>query len=58
VILAGRAAAQMCHRKAEAMAAGDDDVPILGHRRIEFLDHWTRMTRSHLPLPYIPADEH
>src|SRR5438105_14671075 len=46
VILARRAAAQMRHRKAEAVAAGDDDVPILWHCRIQFLDNRTRVERA------------
>src|ERR1700746_2510037 len=33
----------MCHRKAEAMAASDDDVPILWHCRIQFLDNRARV---------------
>src|SRR5258708_16085831 len=36
----------MRHRKAEAVAAGDDDVPILWHCRIQFLDNRTRVERA------------
>src|SRR6202011_3686788 len=46
VILASGAAAQMRHRKAEAMAAGDDDVPILWHCRVQLLDYWPRVERA------------
>src|SRR6202011_4506801 len=46
VILAGGAAAQMRHRKAEAMATGDDDVPILWHCRVQLPDDWPRVQRA------------
>src|ERR1700730_15215795 len=46
VILAGGAAAQMRHRKAEAMAAGDDDVPILWHCRVQLLNYRPRVERA------------
>src|ERR1700732_4624211 len=36
----------MRHRKAEAVAARDDDVPILWHCRIQFLDNRTRVERA------------
>jgi hypothetical protein len=46
VVLAGRPAAQVRHRKAEAVPAGDDDVPVLRDRRVEFLDDRARIDRS------------
>src|SRR6202022_4851119 len=46
VILAGGAAAQMRHRKAEAMAAGDDDVPILWHCRVQVFNSRPRVERA------------
>src|SRR5215471_4398289 len=46
VILPGLAAAQMRHRKTEAMAAGDDDVPVLWHCSVQFFDDAPRVERA------------
>src|ERR1700730_18474879 len=43
MIFARRAAAQVRHRKAEAVAAGDDDVPILRHCRVQLFDDRPRV---------------
>src|SRR5690348_9995005 len=46
MILAGRASPQVRHRTAEAMAAGDDDVPILRHCRVQLFDDRPRVERA------------
>jgi hypothetical protein len=45
-IAPGRAAAQMRHRKAEAMATGDHDVPILRRCRVQLLNDQVRVERA------------